>query len=142
MSSKPHFFCLLSEKVPGENLFWGRETKQKKLIEQYVMLNIMFYLEDDEHKQVDFKSETLTFAFKHIQNASPTDETNQINCNDFRKFKTVPSCVDVRQYALNNKRCWRHNFHGSKNYLSTYQLLIVKRIFVWLFVITQLQRKS
>ena len=60
-----HSFVL--DKLPGYKIFSEPETIHYKKINKSVLNTITFYLEDNDHKEVDFNQETLTFTLQMIK---------------------------------------------------------------------------
>ena len=52
---------------PGHKIFKKPRVKLFKKINKPVLSHITFYFEDDDHKQVDFNSETLSFTCQLIK---------------------------------------------------------------------------
>ena len=52
---------------PGHKIFKEPRNKLFKKINKSVLSHIMFYLEDDDHKPVDFKGETVSFTCHLIE---------------------------------------------------------------------------
>ena len=57
-------FSFVLDKKPGFKVFCEPETIQYKKVNKSVLNTATFYLEDDDHKQVDFNQETLTFRLQ------------------------------------------------------------------------------
>ena len=55
------------DKLPGSKIYFQPETIQEKKLNTSVLNTITFYLEDDNHKEVDFNRETLTFTSQMIK---------------------------------------------------------------------------
>ena len=64
---KPILFSFVLDKPSGYKVFCEPETIHYKKINESVLNTITFYLEDDDHKEVDFNGETLTFTLQMIK---------------------------------------------------------------------------
>ena len=60
----PILFSFVSDKPSGYKVFCKLETIQYKTKIKSVLNTATFYLEDDDHKDVDFNQETLTFTLR------------------------------------------------------------------------------
>ena len=60
-------FTFVLDKPSGFKIFSEPETIHYKKINKSVLNTIMFYLEDDNNKEVDFNGETLTFTLQMIK---------------------------------------------------------------------------
>ena len=60
-------FLFLLGKPPGYKNFCEPETIHYKKLNNSVLNTITFYLEDDDHKEVNFKGELITFTLKIIE---------------------------------------------------------------------------
>ena len=61
------FYSFVLDKLPGYKVFSEPETIHYKKIHKSVLNTITFYLEDNDHKEVDFNGETLTFTLQMIK---------------------------------------------------------------------------
>ena len=59
-----NFFSCFSKKSGGYEVICEPEAIQNKKINKPVLKNTTFYLEDDNHEEVNFIRETLTFRYK------------------------------------------------------------------------------
>ena len=59
---KPILFSIGLSSPPGHEIYKEPRVKLFKKINKSVLSHIKFYLEDDDHKPVDFKNETITFT--------------------------------------------------------------------------------
>ena len=64
---QPMLFSFVLDKLPGYKVFCEPETIHYKKINKSVLNTITFYLEDNDHKEVDFNGETLTFTLQMIK---------------------------------------------------------------------------
>ena len=64
---QPILFSFVLDKLPGYKVFCEPETNHYKKINKSVLNTITFYLEDNDHKEVDFNGETLTFTLQMIK---------------------------------------------------------------------------
>ena len=64
---QPKLFNFVLDKLPGYKVFCELETIHFKKTHKSVLNTITFYLEDNDHKEVDFKGETLTFTLQMIK---------------------------------------------------------------------------
>ena len=55
------------DKPPGHKIFEDCRIKLFKKINKSLMSHIAFYLEDDDHKPVDFDRETISFTFQLVK---------------------------------------------------------------------------
>ena len=60
-------YSFVLDKLPGYKVFSEPETIHYKKINKSVLNTITFYLEDNDHKEVDFSGETLTFTLQMIK---------------------------------------------------------------------------
>ena len=65
--SQPILFSFVLDKPSGYKIFSEPETIHYKKINKSVLNTMMFYLEDDNNKEVDFNGETLTFTLQMIK---------------------------------------------------------------------------
>ena len=61
---QPILYSFVLEKLPGYKVFSEPETIHYKKINKSVLNTITFYLEDDNHEEVNFNGETLTFTLQ------------------------------------------------------------------------------
>ena len=61
-------YSFVLNKLPGYKVFSQPETKHYKKINKSALNTITFYLEDDNHEEVNFNGETLTFTLQRIKN--------------------------------------------------------------------------
>ena len=66
---QPMLFNFL-DKPKGYKMFLKPETNQYKKINKSVWNNMIFYSEDDNHGEVDFNQESLTFALQLLKNCT------------------------------------------------------------------------
>ena len=64
---QPILFSFVLDKPSGYKVFSEPETIHYKTINKSVLNTITFYLEDDNNKEVNFNSETLTFTLQMIK---------------------------------------------------------------------------
>ena len=64
---QPVMFSFVLDKPSGYTVFCEPETIHYKKINKSVLNTITFYLEDDDHKEVNFNGETLTFTLQMIK---------------------------------------------------------------------------
>ena len=64
---QPILFSFVLDKPAGYKVFCEPETIHYKKINKSVLNTIMFYLEDDNNKEVNFNGETLTFTLEMIK---------------------------------------------------------------------------
>ena len=64
---QPILFSFVLDKPSGYKVFCEPETIHYKKINKSVLKTITFYLEDDDHKEVNINGETLTFALQMIK---------------------------------------------------------------------------
>ena len=64
---QPIIFSFVLDKPSGYKVFCEPETIHYKKINKSVLNTITFYLEDDDHKEVNFNAETLTFTLQMIK---------------------------------------------------------------------------
>ena len=64
---QPILYSFVLDKLPGYKVFCEPETIHYKKINKSVSNTITFYLEDNDHKEVDFNQETLTFTLQMIK---------------------------------------------------------------------------
>ena len=60
-------FSYVLDKISDFRTFCKLETKQYKKINKSVLNTITFYLEDDNHEEVNFNGDTLTFTLELIK---------------------------------------------------------------------------
>ena len=64
---QPILFSFVLDKPSGYKVFCVPETIHYKKINKSVLNTISFYLEDNNHKEVDINGETLTFTLQMIK---------------------------------------------------------------------------
>ena len=64
---QPILYSFVLDKLPGYKVFCEPETIHYRKINKSVLNTITFYLEDNDHKEVDFNGETLTFTLQMIK---------------------------------------------------------------------------
>ena len=64
---QPILYSFVLDKLSGYKIFSEPQTIHYKKINKSVLNTITFYLEDDNNKEVDFNSETLTFTLRMIK---------------------------------------------------------------------------
>ena len=64
---QPILFNFVLDKPSGYKVFCEPETIHYKKLNKSVLNTIPFYLEDNDHKEVDFNGETLTFTLQIIK---------------------------------------------------------------------------
>ena len=64
MENKSLYFFFILNKPPGHEVFCEPEPIHYKEINKSDLDTLHFYLEDDKHKEVTFKEETLIFALQ------------------------------------------------------------------------------
>ena len=64
---QPILYSFILDKLPGYKVFSEPETIHYKKINKSVLNTITFYLEDNDHKEVDFNGETLKFTLQMIK---------------------------------------------------------------------------
>ena len=64
---QPILYSFVLDKPSGYKVFCQPETILYKKINKSVLNTITFYLEDDDHKEVNFNGETLTFTLQMIK---------------------------------------------------------------------------
>ena len=64
---QPILYSFVLDKLPGYKVFSEPETIHYKKINKSVLNTITFYLENNDHREVDFKQETLTFTLQMIK---------------------------------------------------------------------------
>ena len=64
---QPILYSFVLDKLPGYKVFSELETIQYRKINKSVLNTITFYLENNDHKEVDFNGETLTFTLQMIK---------------------------------------------------------------------------
>ena len=61
---QPILFSFVLDKSPGYKIFYDIETTHYKKINKVVLKTITFYLDNDNHEEVDFNVETLFSHYK------------------------------------------------------------------------------
>ena len=64
---QPILYSFVLDKLPGYKVFCEPETIHYKKINKSVLNTVTFYLEDNDHNEVDFNGETLTFTLQMIK---------------------------------------------------------------------------
>ena len=64
---QPIIYSFVLDKLPGYKVFSEPETIPFKKINKSVLSTITFYLENNDHKEVDFNQETLNFTLQMIK---------------------------------------------------------------------------
>ena len=64
---QPILFSFVLDKPSGYKIFCEPKTTHYKRINKSVLNTITFYIEDDDHKEVIFDGETLTFTLQMIK---------------------------------------------------------------------------
>ena len=64
---QPILYSFVLDKLPGYKIFSEPELIHYKKINKSVLNTITFYLEENDHKEVDFNGETLTFTLQMIK---------------------------------------------------------------------------
>ena len=64
---EPIKFSFSLDQPPGQEIFKEPRIKLFKKINKPVSSHITFYLEDDDHKPVDFNGETISFTCQLIK---------------------------------------------------------------------------
>ena len=59
---QPLMFSFVLDKHPGFKIFCEPDKIPYRKINKSVLITILFYLEDNDHKEVDFNGNTLTNA--------------------------------------------------------------------------------
>ena len=64
---EPILYPFASDQAPGHKLYKQPRVKLFKKMNKSVLSHITFYLENDEHKAVDFNGETISFTCQLIK---------------------------------------------------------------------------
>ena len=64
---QPILFSFVLDKPSGYKVFCESETIHHKKLNKPVLNTITYYVEDDDHKEVNFNGETLTFTLQMIK---------------------------------------------------------------------------
>ena len=64
---QPILFSFALDKLSGYKVFCEPETIHYIKINKSVLNTVTFYLENDNHEEVDFNRETLTFTLQMIE---------------------------------------------------------------------------
>ena len=64
---EPTLYSFALSSPPGHKIFKEPSVKLFKKVKKPVLSHISFYLEDDDHKSVDFHSETVSFTCQLIK---------------------------------------------------------------------------
>ena len=70
---QPIVYSFALDKPPGYKVISSPETIHYKKLNKYVLNTILLFSEDDNHEEVNFNEETLTFSlqsFKILKNES------------------------------------------------------------------------
>ena len=65
---EPILFSFALSSPPGHKIYKEPRLKLFKKVNKSVLSDITFYLEDDDHKPVDFHNETISFTCQLIKN--------------------------------------------------------------------------
>ena len=69
---QPILYSFVLDEKPGYTVFCEPKTNHFKKVNKSVLNTRIFYLEDDNNKEVDFNQETLTFTLQMIKNRNNT----------------------------------------------------------------------
>ena len=64
---EPILYSFALSSPPGHKIYKEPRVKLFKKINKSVLSHIKFYFEDDDHKQVDFNNETISFTCQLIK---------------------------------------------------------------------------
>ena len=64
---EPILYCFALSSPPGHKIYKEPRIKLFKKIKKSVLSHITFYIEDDDHKAVDFNNETISFTCQLIK---------------------------------------------------------------------------
>ena len=64
---EPILYSFALSSPPGHKLYKEPKIKLFKKVNKSVLSHITFYFEDDDHKPVDFKNETISFTCQLIK---------------------------------------------------------------------------
>ena len=64
---EPILNILALDKYPGQKIYREPRVKFLQRIKKFVLSHSSFYLEDDDHKPVDFNGETISFTCQLIK---------------------------------------------------------------------------
>ena len=64
---EPIMYSFVLSSLPGHKIFKEHRIKFFEKINKSVLSHLTFYLEDDDHKPVDFKNETISIACQLIK---------------------------------------------------------------------------
>ena len=101
-------FALFSP--PGHKIYKEPRVKRFKKINKSVLSHIMFYLEDDDHKPVDFNNETISFTCQLIKYKNCDQNCNQNcnqNCTQNCNQNCTQSCTHIRVFIFSIHICIR-----------------------------------
>ena len=59
---QPILYSFALDQPPGHKIYKEPKVKLFKKVSKSVLSQIRFYLEDDDHKEVDFNGETISFT--------------------------------------------------------------------------------
>ena len=65
---EPILYSFALSAPPGYKLYKKSRVKLSKKVNKSVLSHITFYLEDDDHKPIDFNGETISFTCQLIRN--------------------------------------------------------------------------
>ena len=66
-SRKPVLYSFALDKPPGRKIYKEPRIKLFKKVNKSVLSNITFFLEDNDHKPVDFNEQTIRFTCQLIE---------------------------------------------------------------------------
>ena len=64
---EPVMYSFLSDKPPGHKFHHSAKNKLSTMVKEPVLSHITVYLEDDDHKPVDFNNGTLNFTCQLVK---------------------------------------------------------------------------
>ena len=64
---EPILYSFALDQPPGHTMYKEPKVKLFKKVNKSVLSHIRFYLEDDDHKEVDFTGETISFTCQSIK---------------------------------------------------------------------------
>ena len=64
---EPVLYSFALDQPPGHKIYKEPKVKLFKKINKRVLSHIKFFLEDDDHKPVDFNNETINFTCQLIK---------------------------------------------------------------------------
>ena len=77
MVLEPTLYIVGLTSPPGHEMFGERRIYVFKKLKKSVLSPITFYLEDDDHKAVDFSGETISFIC-HLINNTLNNKINEL----------------------------------------------------------------